>query len=134
MPRTWFYQKLMANPTLVTGLPGGVHQTTALMKAPDQRPFAVYRIVANRPELRGDDDDKVLYDTYLVFLHDNPGSYDKIDNLLFEIRQMFRNFTSDSQVMSATWLEDSEDFRDEDMGTILRYFRIRFCYRAALIP
>jgi hypothetical protein len=32
-------------------------------------------------------------------------------------------------VVRSRWIETSEDFRDDDMGTILRYARIQVTYR-----
>lgn len=129
MNRTWFYSRMMGNAALLTDLPGGIHQSTALAKAPVLKPFAMYRSIADRPGDRGDDVDLTLLETFLVFVHDVPGDYLKIDEVLTKLRDLFVNAKDKSAGVSrCTWLENSEDFRDEDMGTILRYARVSIRY------
>ena len=112
-------------------LPGGVHQSTSLQKAPEQKPFIMYRSIAHRPRNRGDDGDITRDESFLVFVHDVPGDYLKIDSVLDQLRGLFVNAKDESEgVARCTWLEDSEDFRDEDMGTILKYARINIRYLA----
>ena len=130
MLRTWFYTQL-STPALVAMVPGGIHQTTELVRAPDVKPFLTYRTIANVPQLRGDDQDHAIQENYLVFVHDEEGDYLQIDAVLEALRQLFKSVNGDPEVISVTWLENSEDLRDADMGTIMRYGRYQVNYKAA---
>jgi len=129
MPRAWFYQEMANDVAFMADVPGGVHGSTSLQKAPEQKPFIMYRAIAHRPRNRGDDEDVTREETFLLFVHDVPGSYMKIDDLLAQLRTKYVNRKDTANgVARCFWVEDSEDFRDEDMGTILRYARITVRY------
>lgn len=129
MPRAWVFSQLTGTGLPSADVPGGVHASTSLAKTPELKPFLMYRSVAHRPGDRGDDADINRNETYLVFVHDVPGSYVKIDAILAKLKLVFNN-TKDGAagVGRSLWVEDSEDFRDEDMGTIMRYARITVRY------
>ena len=129
MSRAWFYEQLAEDAGFMATVPGGVHASTKLQKAPANKPFIMYRAIAHRPRGRGDDEDLTREETFLVFVHDVPGSYIKVDEILASLRTKFANLKdSASGIARCTWLEDSEDFRDEDMGTVLRYARLTVRY------
>lgn len=129
MNRTWFYQRMFTSPALTPLLPGGIHETTAIERTPHLKPFIIYRVIAHRPENRGDDQDVTRTENFLVFVHDVPGDYLRIDTLLRELKLLFVNAKDTAAGVSrVTWLEDSEDFRDEDMGTIMKYARFSVRY------
>lgn len=114
---------------LLAAAPGGIHSSTALQVTPELKPFLMYRSIAHRPGSRGDDNDVTRDETFLVFVHDVPGDYLQIDAILEQLKTLFQNVKDiTAGVAGCTWLEDSEDFRDEDMGTILKYARIRVRY------
>lgn len=133
MNRTWFYNKMMGNVSLVAALPGGVHETTAILKTPDQKPFLIYRSTSVNSTLRGDDQDRAMQEGFMVFIHDVAGDYLRVDGIIEQVRQLFRdaNAGGDTAIISVTWLETSEDLRDDDLGTIFRYSRFQVNRRAA---
>lgn len=129
MSRSWLYQTMVNDSTLMALLPGGVHQTTAIKASPEEKPFVIYRTIAHRPGNRGDDLDVNRIENFLVFVHDVDGDYLKIDAILLRLKALFVNAKDvEAKVGCVSWLEDSEDFRDEDMGTILRYSRLSIRY------
>lgn len=129
MSRAWFYEQMADDAGFMALAPGGVHASTKLQKAPELKPFLMYRAIAHRPRNRGDDEDVTREETFLLFVHDVPGSYVKIDNILEVLRTKYVNRKdTDNGISRCFWVEDSEDFRDEDMGTILRYARITVRY------
>lgn len=131
MNRAWFYQRMTADATLMALVPGGIHQTTKVRETPHQKPYLMYRTIAHRPSDRGDDRDIANIENYLVFVHDVPGDYLKIDAILARLKYIFVDAKDQAAGISRVfWLEDSEDFRDEDMGTILRYARFSVRYLA----
>lgn len=129
MSRAWFYDQMADDAGFMALAPGGVHASTKLQEAPELKPFLMYRAIAHRPRNRGDDADITREETFLLFVHDVPGSYVKIDALLEALRTKYVNRKdTDNGISRCFWVEDSEDFRDEDMGTILRYARITVRY------
>jgi len=80
--------------------------------------------------LSGDDRNQAYTDSYQIFAHDTPGDYMKIDTILDLVRGQFDGVVDQANgIVRATWVEDSEDFRDDDMGTILKYCRIQLTVR-----
>lgn len=130
MPRAWLYGKITSDSGTTALIPGGMHASTSLDKTPAEKPFIMYRLIAHRPGSRGDDLDITRDENYLLFVHDVPGDYLKIDAILEQLKTLLVNAKDvEAGVARVTWLEDSEDFRDEDMGTILRYARVQVRYR-----
>lgn len=123
--RTWVYTQLQADATIATYVGDRVHESTSLQKAPGTKPFIMYRTTSDVSDMKGDDVSLTRNKTFLIFVHDIPGDYIKIDLVIDAIHALFENAVDQANnIIRATWLESSEDFRDEDMGTIMRYCRI----------
>ena len=130
MSRTWVYQTLAGDTSLMAMAPGGLHASTSIDRTPAQKPFIMYRSVANIPDLRGDDGDQTSSETFLIFVHDAPGDYLQIDTAIARIKQLLGGtYDQASGIIRSIWLETSDDFRDEDMGTITKYCRIQVKYK-----
>lgn len=130
MSRTWVYSTMVDDATLTALIPGGVHASTAVTKTPTSKPFIMYRVLSDRPELRGDDAAQVDELHYQLFVHDVPGDYLIIDTIVARLRELFEDVSDGANsIARVRWVETSEDFRDEDMGTIMRYCRIRVLER-----
>lgn len=128
--RVWLHQTLLGDATLVGMVPGGFASTTHQEVTPALKPFLIHRVLAHRPATRGDDDDITRAESFLLFVHDVPGDYMKIDDILARMKVLLQNYKNAEQgIARVTWIEDSEDFRDEDMGTILRYSRYQVRYQ-----
>jgi hypothetical protein len=129
MNRTWLYQTVTNDVGLMAQLPGGVHASTALQKTPELKPFLMYRSLAHVPGYRGDGVNLTQQETFYLFVHDEPGDYLQIEGILNALRALFTNRKDTlAGVACCTWLEDSEDWRDEDMGTIMKASRIQVRY------
>jgi len=132
MSRVWIYSRLKNDsllnvPTLVDGR---VYATTSLNTAPKAWPFIMYRQTSDVDWMRGDDQDQCRADGYMVFFHDKPGDYLKIDTLIAHAQRLFKDVVDQPNgIIRSSWLETSEDFRDEDMGTIFKFGRIQTIYR-----
>lgn len=130
MSRTWVYDQMMGHTAMNVIVGQRIYSTTSLQKAPSQKPFIMYRQLSNRPDMRGDDGSLVKDENWLIFVHDIPGDYLQIDQLLRYLRELFEDtYDQGNGIIRSMWLEDSEDFRDDDMGTILKYARISVKYR-----
>lgn len=126
MSRAWVHNRIKTGNASLTTLHGNrVFTTTSLEKAPDTKPFIIHRSLAERPDLRGDDSGQTRRDTYLIFVHDVPGDYLQIDTMVAYLIALFEDHRDpDNNIIRTSWIETSEDFRDDDMGTILKYVRI----------
>lgn len=130
MTRTWVYDKLIADTTLDGIVDGRIFAATAVQKAPEA-PFIIYRQIADVVDFRGDDGTVTKTATYLIFAEDKVGDYLQIDSMLAAIAALFDGVSDQAEgIIRSTWLENSEDFRDEDMGTNLKYARIQVKYKA----
>jgi hypothetical protein len=132
MSRVWVYSRLRNStplniPTLVNGR---VFASTSLNQAPQAWPFIMYRQTSDVDWMRGDDKDQCRAAGYMVFAHDKPGDYLKIDTMIALIQGLFKDVEDQPNgIIRSRWIETSEDFRDEDMGTVFKYGRIQTIYR-----
>lgn len=153
MTRAWVYDRMATDPTLlltigtsvttdpmetpgdpsddVTTVTPRVYQSTSINAAPHLKPFIMYRQTSDVQSFRGDDGDVIRQKGYMIFVHDTPGDYMRIDTLIGRLRVLFGDVVDQAEgIVRSTWLETSDDLRDEDMGTILKYGRILVTYRA----
>lgn len=106
-----------------------VMQHRSFDSPPKLRPFVILRASMDSPEIR-DDGVTIARATYhRAWIHDWPGSYLAIDAVAQEIRGVVETAVSSGQLVRAEWMEDSEDHEDPDLGTILRWCRIRIVHR-----
>lgn len=115
----------------ITTIVPRVYQSTSLNATPHEKPFIMYRQTSDVQNFRGDDGDVIRQKGYMIFAHDVPGDYMRIDTVIDRLRALFGDVVDQAEgVVRSTWLETSDDLRDEDMGTILKYGRILVTYRA----
>lgn len=130
MKRVWLYQSMVNDAILMALVPGLVHQTTSLDATPVLKPYVMYRQTSDVEVLRGDDGTPVRRVGYMIFVHDVPGDYMGIDEVLQELKTLFDGTLDQANgVIRSRWLETSEDHRDEDMGTIMKFARVEVTYR-----
>jgi len=118
--------------TLTTLVPGLFHGSTAVDKTPTLKPFILFRVIADRPDLRGDDADQVESESFLIFVHNKPGDYLVIDTVVARLKVLFSDVRAplnNPPIIRSRWTETSDDFRDDEMGTIMKYIRIQVFYR-----
>lgn len=134
MTRAWVYREMTTDPgllALVGALTPRIYQSTSLDAAPHEKPFIMYRQTSDVQTVRGDDGDRVRQVGYMIFCHDLPGDYMQIDTMIDRLKFLFGDTVDQPQgIVRSEWVESSEDLRDEDMGTIIRYARILVKYRA----
>lgn len=130
MSRSWVYTTMTGDSGLVTATPGGIHQSRSIKEVPALKPYIMYRYLADTPRLRGDDSDRTGQRSFMVMVHDVPGSYVRIDSVLALVKALFSDVDSPADdVIRCTWTDTSEDFSDEAMGTILKWHRFRYQYK-----
>jgi hypothetical protein len=111
-------------------LEGGIHQSTKISVAPHDKPFILFRQTSDTPDVRGDDRDNGRQTGFMIFAHDVPGDYLRIDAILARLKILFGDTNDPANLITRSiWLESSDDTRDEDMGTITRWGRILVKYK-----
>lgn len=130
MHRTWVYQRMVNHAPLMLLVPGGIYQTTAVEHTPHFKPFIIYRSTSDVPFMRGDSRDQIRRSGYMLFAHDVPGDYLAIDAIIEELKVLFQDTNDQANgVIESLWLETSDDIRDDDMGTILRFGRVQITHK-----
>lgn len=87
--------------------------------SPIDRPFMQLRWANNNPGL-----DVVTKRFLVVWVHDKPGDYSRIDRLILRLRQVLPGLagvTNGTQsILAVEWTGDSEDLTDDGHKTIAR--------------
>ena len=122
--RTWLFGLLESSTALDQYVEGRIWQNTAIEHVPEFKPFVLYRYGARTSPLRGDDDVAIFSQIVQITAHDYPGDYSQIE----EILEVVRGLITPSTQPTVTWLDDSEDLRDDDFGTILKWSRYQLTY------
>lgn len=115
--RTWVYQALTGYAPLDASLGDRVYSDV-----PEQptKPFAVIRLGLVTPEVHQHDGAESTQAT--VWVHDDPGSYTRIDALLELIRMavITKGDMSGGGVFQAIWTGDSQDLADDLRKTFVK--------------
>jgi hypothetical protein len=132
--RKIFIDALVADSVEMTALglpPGEVIQRSGFEnEVPTKaRPFAAYYLGAEVPagsatKLRA------TRISLLVWVHDKPGDYFAMNEIMDRIRYVLENQDPADDFMELRWMERSQDLSDTDMGTICRWDR----YEAQFTP
>jgi hypothetical protein len=117
--RSLVFQAIVDDPTL-NGL--GITDTSSFavdVDTPQARPFLQCRWGRNDEGL-----DVVTRRNLVVWVHDVPGDYAKIDSIILRLRELFPTLISQSNglgwVVGVEWAGDSEDLTDDGHRTITR--------------
>lgn len=120
--RGLLFNQITSSPTvLVAGLPPlQVFAASALEERPADPPFAVVRFGTT-----GRGMGKIVRAHADIWVHDEPGSYVRIDNILAAIRGTLDgvNHLADgvgNEIISAEWTSDSGDLIDQGYRTITK--------------
>lgn len=123
--RQWFHEQLIGDEALMGLLPGGIHAARGFDHVPVDKPFLVHRFSTNRPDIM--DGNKAVASTQYVWVwvHDDPGSYTKVDDGLERAKAVLQGLTGSpgSGVNTVRWVDSSDDLFDPDMGTVCRFDR-----------
>lgn len=122
--RVKVHQLITAESSVMDLLPGGVHQGSSLENVPTLKPFLVHRFANEVPEIKDAGQTLAMRQQCTLWVHDDPGNYENIDEVLAALTTLLEAASSDlSGFMQAEWLFTSDDLRDEEMGTIQRFIQ-----------
>lgn len=129
--RVWIYQTLKLS-GLWTPIGGRVFQTSRVTKVPDQVPHAFYRVGLATGLIHSDA--PVVSTPFQLFLHDTPGDFVRIDELLDLAKTAFTLLPPlypSPKLIRCEWLEHSEDGPEDPLtGTISKFARYRLVHLA----
>lgn len=97
-----------------------VYAGGSLTGSPEKRPFIVINVGSDFPELNDGDVPAWSKRSASIWVHDDPGSYDKIDTIIKAIRDKLVGQVAQADAICITWDGDSDQFADDMMGTIVR--------------
>lgn len=120
--RAWVDETLKANEELVALAKGGIHST--LSETPKAKPFIVVRMSTKTPDV-GD------FQDIAIWVHDQPGTYKTIDEILGKIRDLLDGPITAPGAIAAIWQGDSNDLADDSRGTVVRVSNYRLAGRSA---
>lgn len=123
----WLFEKLSQDTVILAEmavkdiLPGGSAEGRK-----DDIPFIIFKVGADVPELEGDMRAHASSTFSEIWIHDNPGSYARINRLLSHLKEAIEGPTdSASGGVACTWQGNSPELSDEGYGTIARYISFR---------
>lgn len=127
--RSWLWNKLTTDTGVVALLPAGsVFAAGSLEGREAVRPFAVIRLGSNAATFQDADEPYVVAQDAVIWIHDEPGSYKRIDAVLEVLRSVIAGQVNEA--IAATWQGDSPELSDPDQGTIVRFSSYRLHGRA----
>lgn len=119
--RTWVYDRLDEDTNIAALVGDRIYST--LDGSPDERPFIVIRFSGSVPDV-GD------FQDVAIWVHDDPGSYVRIDTLLGLIRTKLVGPVAQQDAVAVVWQGDSPDLADDARGTVVRTASFRMAARS----
>ena len=113
--REWIFPKL----ALSVGV-SNVHSGGSLTIPPAVKPYIVYRLQARTPMLKDDSEAVKLSTVAEIWAYDDAGSYDRIDEILTEVRAQLVGQVSEPGKTCCEWSGDSGELFDDQMKAITR--------------
>lgn len=115
--RSYVYSKLTTDAPLLNAVPAtSIYGSGSLKAAPEVRPFIVLSFGEETPSV-GD----ATLQGLSVYVHDDPGDYLRIGNILKLIRNVLPGQVIDPSGISVGWTGDSTDLADDTYKTITRF-------------
>lgn len=92
------------------------------------KPFIIYGLGNATNENLSEDPDHEAYRQFSqVWIHDEGGDYNLIDDMVEMVRKAFHGKGSAAHgIITARWLENSGEFANETYNTLFRYVRFQF--------
>lgn len=117
--RLWLYNMLVASGEVFGFIaPDQILAAGSLEGGKFDHPFLVIRLGFNAVELNDADEPFVSSQSAAIWVHDEPGSYKRIDHCLVAIRNALAGQVDEA--VACLWQGDSGELADPDQGTICR--------------
>lgn len=132
--RAWLYDHLTLDP-IIQGFLGGtllsaqsrIFPRESMLSVNAEKPYLVYGLGNDSNEdLSEDPGHEAHRQFFQIWIHDEGGSYDVIDDMIPVIKASLQNASDPaSNVTTVRWLETSQEFSNETLNTIFRYIRFQ---------
>lgn len=142
--RAWLYDTLVASETLQSDLGGGegVGDRVVPRRSQDnvqiEKPYIIFGLGNSTSEQLADstaDDAEAERQFFQIWIHDEVGSYLKIDRMVEEVKRLLIGQSHvPSRLLTVIYLETSAEFGNETYGTIFRYIRFQAIIAKAGTP
>src|SRR5690606_8670914 len=128
----WVYGRLTSFQPLVNLIGGSdprVFAKKSMTSAIEAHPYIVYKLGYNADENLSEDTD-ISRQFIQIWVHDysdnETADYDRIDAVLTQVKAAFRlQDSSEHGIISARWIETSQDLNDETLDTVFKYARFQ---------
>lgn len=133
--RSWAMTRLKGYAPLTAGIPPLLPATSmfgsgSMNGAPAARPFLYVAYGADTPELRDDGKPVANSQVMTVYVHDEPGDYTRIDQILVLVKTALEGQVVDGiNGIFAIWQGASPDLADDRFQTIVRNAEFRLVGR-----
>lgn len=128
--RTWAKTKLADHSPLTDKIPAASHfGAGSLQGAPKDKPFLVILIGATNVDLNDGGAPLATSQEAVIWVHDEPGSYDLIDECLPLVREALIGQVAEDTGIACVWQGDSGELADDSYGTIVRNSNYRLVGR-----
>jgi hypothetical protein len=123
--RGYVWEKLRADAGLTAIVPvDSVFASGSMEEVPADKPFIVLRFDPATPAIK-----PAMIQDFSVWVHDDPGSYARIDQVLGIIRTMLPGPVPDDGGILIEWQGDSPELADDIRETIVRNASFRLAGR-----
>jgi hypothetical protein len=128
--RQWIYERLALSAPLLAVIPENrIFSSGSLEGQVVSKPFLMIRTGLETPEIEDDGQPVASSAQATVWVHDNPGSYVRIDSLLLIVRSSLIAPITSGQGVACIWQGNSNEFSDNTLGTITRNASFRLVGR-----
>lgn len=123
--RKWLYEQLVSASAVTTLVPvPSIMAAGSLEGSPKNRPFILIRVGDEIPEMRDGGIPVASSRSAAIWVYDEPGSYDLIDDILAAVRRTLTgplpSFSGYPSGITAEWSGDSIELADDMLSAITR--------------
>lgn len=124
--RLWMRTELINFAPLTALIPAvDMHAAGSLQGTPATKPFLTIHCGIEDVVFNDGDKPDVTTREGIVWIHDNPGSYDLIDEALVQVRAALVKQVAGSGGIACQWVGDSDELSNPDYRTITRNANFR---------
>lgn len=129
----WLHQSLSSNVSLVSKSKGGIMEASYMIQVPDAKPFIIHKLSGTSPLLSREENGPVRATPVQIYVHDEPGTYQRIADTLFEVQVALIGppfLVPDADLVACRWEGDSSQIpEDPKTGTISQFSRFRIVHK-----
>jgi hypothetical protein len=122
--RAWAFNRLTGAQPVTDVVGDRIYGMLGEEDTPAQKPFMVLRFNEDVPDVP-----EGMFSNLVVWVHDDPLGYTRIDQLLKATRDALEGPVPDPDAIQADWIGDSPDLADDRRGTVVRNASFRLAGR-----